>query len=532
MTWLVLAGGPRAAAERFAVSRSPSSRVVGRDEIRGALGRREWRTFCGGFDGVAIHTPDWRRQRAPQLYELAAALAPVRHRVLADDAAGVVRTLGTAELASRVAVIPFALASALLQSAGEVARSSRRDAGTARHRAHRNRSVDPAVLALWTGDTGVEVGGSVTHAAGILGGFRHAGWRVGVVSLGPLPEQLAAAADDVQIARPLSPGARVTSDVEGLAANRVLRRAAKRMAERLQPAIVYQRHRALLTAGFDVASSVGAELVLEWNSSELWARANWGEPSGLSRVFDRLVRTTETSAVTGADLVVSVSAAAAEAALEAGAISERVVVVPNGVDVEEVDRALERGDVRDRDDSAPQIGWIGSFDLFHGVEELVRGIALTPANVRCVLIGDGPRRVPSEELARELGVTDRIEWTGALPHAEALVRLAGCDVLLSPHPPLADRDFFGSPTKIFEYMALGRPIVASALGQIAEVLQDGANARLVTPGDPVSLAEGIRDVLSSPDRGKALGDAARRDALSRHTWDARAADILNRLNPE
>jgi glycosyltransferase involved in cell wall biosynthesis len=111
----------------------------------------------------------------------------------------------------------------------------------------------------------------------------------------------------------------------------------------------------------------------------------------------------------------------------------------------------------------------------------------------------------------------------------ALQTLARCDILVSPHTPLPNQRFFGSPTKLFEYMALGRPIVASRLGQIGEILEDRVSARLVTPGDVDELAHAILDVLRLPDRGRHLGEAAQREAASNHTWEERARRLLMRL---
>jgi glycosyltransferase involved in cell wall biosynthesis len=145
------------------------------------------------------------------------------------------------------------------------------------------------------------------------------------------------------------------------------------------------------------------------------------------------------------------------------------------------------------------------------------------------MIGDGSLLSSCQRLAREIGVWARVEWTGAIPHREALQKLASCAVLASPHTPLPDQEFFGSPTKIFEYMAIGRPIVASALGQLEEILDDGRTARLVQPGDPHALSDGIAEVLALPDRGASLGRAARAEANSRHTWDRRVRIILDQL---
>jgi glycosyltransferase involved in cell wall biosynthesis len=160
---------------------------------------------------------------------------------------------------------------------------------------------------------------------------------------------------------------------------------------------------------------------------------------------------------------------------------------------------------------------------------LIRALSLLSPSIRLLMIGDGQGRAESVALARSLGVADQVSWLGTLPHGSALARLAACDVLVSPTVPLPGVPFFGSPTKLFEYMALGRPIVASRLDQLAEVLEDGQNARLARPGDPADLAKAIRSVLASLDRGEQLGRQARRDAAHRHTWDHRAAAILERL---
>jgi glycosyltransferase involved in cell wall biosynthesis len=176
------------------------------------------------------------------------------------------------------------------------------------------------------------------------------------------------------------------------------------------------------------------------------------------------------------------------------------------------------------------IGWIGSFGPWHGASVLVRAIAHLPGNFAVRMIGDGPERPGCEQLAASLGVADRVSFLTALPHDQSLRELARCHILASPHVPLPDRPFFGSPTKIFEYMALGRPIVASRLHQIADVLVDGVTARLVTPADEQALARVLEEVWALPDHGRGLGTAAAAEARRQHTWDVRAGQILAALD--
>jgi glycosyltransferase involved in cell wall biosynthesis len=106
--------------------------------------------------------------------------------------------------------------------------------------------------------------------------------------------------------------------------------------------------------------------------------------------------------------------------------------------------------------------------------------------------------------------------------------LDACDILVSPHVPLADGSaFFGSPTKLFEYMAMGKGIVASQLGQIGDVLEYEKTALLVEPGNRIELSNAIQRLASSRDLRERLGSAARKAAIERHTWSHNAARVLN-----
>jgi glycosyltransferase involved in cell wall biosynthesis len=106
--------------------------------------------------------------------------------------------------------------------------------------------------------------------------------------------------------------------------------------------------------------------------------------------------------------------------------------------------------------------------------------------------------------------------------------LDACDILLAPHVPLADgSEFFGSPTKIFEYMAMGKAIVASRLGQIGEVLTHESTALLVEPGEIDALRGAIMDFVGSSDLRTRLGANAREAAVRQHTWTHNARRVLD-----
>src|SRR5262249_54803683 len=146
------------------------------------------------------------------------------------------------------------------------------------------------------------------------------------------------------------------------------------------------------------------------------------------------------------------------------------------------------------------------------------------------IIGDGPlfREVRDEMTARS--VEDRVVLSGLVERTQALELLACCDVWVSPHVPNPDgTPFFGSPTKLFEYMGLRKAIVASALGQIGDVLTHEETALLCMPGDVPGVATGIRRLLADPAFRDRLANAAFDLAASEYTWKAHVRRILDAL---
>src|SRR6185436_20281238 len=141
-----------------------------------------------------------------------------------------------------------------------------------------------------------------------------------------------------------------------------------------------------------------------------------------------------------------------------------------------------------------------------------------PANVRVrfLLVGSGSLHA---EVEKQLDGDKRVIFTGAVAHDRVPKLLDACDILVAPHVPLADgSEFFGSPTKIFEYMAMGKGIVASRLGQIGEVLVDGETALLVEPGRVQELKAAIVKLVEDKRLCEALGVKAREVAEREHTW--------------
>jgi glycosyltransferase involved in cell wall biosynthesis len=209
----------------------------------------------------------------------------------------------------------------------------------------------------------------------------------------------------------------------------------------------------------------------------------------------------------------------------------------NGVDTERYRPDVDGRPVRRQyglDDSIV-VGFIGTFGPWHGAEVLARAFTALlkrdPAmSARLLMVGDGANAAEVRRILHEGGAGDRASLTGIVPQEEGPAYLAACDVLVSPHVSNPDgTPFFGSPTKLFEYMAMGKAIVASDLDQIGEVLAHDRDAWLVPPGDVSRLADGIERLVRDADLRARLGANARRKALADHTWRQHTRRTIGRL---
>jgi glycosyltransferase involved in cell wall biosynthesis len=301
------------------------------------------------------------------------------------------------------------------------------------------------------------------------------------------------------------------------------------------PAFVYQRYSLNNYAGIRIARRHQVPLILEYNGSEIWMGRHWGRPLRYESLSQRI----EQLNLSSADLIVVVSRAMRDEIVRRGVHSDAVLVNPNGVDADRYRPEVDGAAVRARHGlgGSSVVGFIGTFGPWHGAEVLARAfvtlIKRDPARaktVRLLMIGDGARMADVRRILSEGGVLEAAVFTGLVPQEEGPQYLAACDVLASPHVPNPDGSpFFGSPTKLFEYMAMGKAIVASDLEQIGEVLDHGSTAWLTEPGDAGALAGALARLIDDAPLRSALGAAARREALARYTWREHTRRTIDRL---
>ena len=201
--------------------------------------------------------------------------------------------------------------------------------------------------------------------------------------------------------------------------------------------------------------------------------------------------------------------------------STDVTVVPNGVNTQRI----VPGDAR-REGHRPTVAFVGTLKPWHGVETLVRAAALAHEDWGLRIIGDGPQGDTLRSLVVRKGLEDRVTFTGAVTPQAVPGLLGDCVLAAAPYPAVEAQDSYFSPLKLFEYLAAGLPVVASAVGQIPQILGGTDAGVLVAPSDPRALAAAIDELVVQNERRERMARNARALAVSRHSWAAAVDTIL------
>lgn len=195
-------------------------------------------------------------------------------------------------------------------------------------------------------------------------------------------------------------------------------------------------------------------------------------------------------------------------------------VVPSAVDTNLFKPVWQGGDGR-------TVAWVGTLQFWKGLELLLEALALAPA-LRLKVVGGGKpedeQRLKAE-IAR-LGLDGRVELTGRVAQADIPLHVKTCACAVHPLPPehsISAR--FTSPLKLFEYLAMGLPIVAADVPSVREVLQDGRTARLYQAGNSKALAAALTEVVSDNALAKRLSANAATEGAG-HSYQHRAKQLL------
>ena len=314
----------------------------------------------------------------------------------------------------------------------------------------------------------------------------------------------------------------------------------EQVVKRVRPHILHA-HSPVLNAipALRVGRRLGIPVVYE-------VRASWEDAAvdhGTAREGNlryRLSRALETWALKRVDAITTICEGLRTEIIGRGIAPAKVTVIPNAVDIEvfnvggqpdpELQRTLGL-------EGACVLGFVGSFYAYEGLALLLRALPVILAQVphaRILLVGGGRQEAELKQLAAELGIADKVIFTGRVPHSEVQHYYDLIDVLVYPRLSMRLTELV-TPLKPLEAMAQGRMLVASDVGGHRELIRDGETGVLFRAGDAQALATAVIGLLQNPQRWDAMKEAGRRFVESERNWRvsvARYRDVYGSLVTE
>ena len=407
--------------------------------------------------------------------------------------------------------------------------------------------------------SGFRAGGAIAHISGIVNAFIRSGNNV-IYPSSWFPDGLSDAVDHQHIKLKSDWGFPAEANIYRLQCKLFL--CVKHIMKDRKISFIYSRLTLGSFAAVLLSRLLKVPLVIEFNGSEAWIAQNWGQGLRLRR----LAELSEQATLRHADLIVTVSQPLLSELTERGIDPAKIIYQPNGVDTSlfDPDRfAKSEVDVFRSNLGIPKdalvFGFIGTFGRWHGTDVLAAAITeilqshgswVEEQKVRFLIAGDGDMRSSFVERVSPIDAKHLVHMPGYFPQEQGPLMMASCDVLIAPHIANSDGTaFFGSPIKIFEYLASGRPIIASDLDQIGEVLSekmlltDGvdslseteiqtqlmAPALLTRPGNSIDLINAILSAGNDSEWRKSAGLVARKLAVQKHSWDQNVEQVLEFL---
>jgi glycosyltransferase involved in cell wall biosynthesis len=206
----------------------------------------------------------------------------------------------------------------------------------------------------------------------------------------------------------------------------------------------------------------------------------------------------------------------------------KIVVLPNAADIETFDptRVTPR---RLFDQDTFVIGFQGAMYKRHGLEHLVRAVARMRAegmNVAAVFLGDGGERSGLESLSHELGIADFTKFPGRVAREIVPEYIAGYDLCYSGQMEWMGKSMHDSPLKLYDYMSMAKPVVASRFPDAVRLTRNGEIGFLYEPGNLDALVSAATLAYNNRDTLGELGAAARIEIVANHTWETRVREFI------
>lgn len=378
-------------------------------------------------------------------------------------------------------------------------------------------------------------GGSVAHTLGVIKGFLNHGYHV-VCASSAMHKVLTSVKHQNFSCHYLTVPysfVRFGFKISCILSNIVFYYKLRKLFETDRIHLIYQRYSMLNVVGVWLSKKYKVPLVLEYNGSEVWVDEHWS-PAKIRMSW--LLRIAENYNLRHANKIIVVSQVLKDQLLERRVDASKIELNLNGVDVELFNpaRLINQRSMARRELNVEEkflVGFSGTFGPWHGIDVLstiIPKAVKQHKRLHFLLMGDGPLKDKLMSRVLETNASEGVTFVGMLHVSEMPYYLSACDAFICPTQPNKDGSrFFGSPTKLFEYMAMGKPVVASDLEQLAQVLDIPiCKPLLITPHEHDKFYEALVSLMNMDIHQHYEIGVALQQKVEHYTWHAHVARMI------
>ena len=283
--------------------------------------------------------------------------------------------------------------------------------------------------------------------------------------------------------------------------------------------LIYERYALYSISGLKLAKKFNIPIILEVN---IVSDLNDARPVRMKHLAKKI----ENLILRDADAIITVSTFLKNHIISQGIKEDKIYVIPNAVDPDEFQ--ITNGlDIRKNYniETSYIIGFIGRLLPWYNLEALIEIISEIinsgKTNIHLLIIGDGILKKDLIKLIQNRNMNNYITLTGWIEHNKISNYINAMDIAILPNSNL-----WGSPMKIFEYMVMGKPVIAPAYEPIKEIITSGKNGLLFTPGNYNELKQAILTLMDNEELCREIGKNAKETVIANHTWAKNAEKII------
>lgn len=378
-------------------------------------------------------------------------------------------------------------------------------------------------------------GVEAVHILGMVNAFKEMGHNLTIIS----PPGIEVVSDNDKGATVLKPNSRfaeilkwlgktlpeIVFELSEILLNFVMYFKIVRLVQRAKIGMIYERYALNTFAGTLVAKKYNIPIAIEVNDASFIERVR---KLSMKRIAVRI----ENWVFINANLIATISGYFKDLIVKNNISAKKILVLPNAVSDGMINKAWGVEHLKEKLEinSCVTIGYVGAFVYWHRVDLLLgafREICAKNRNIKLLLVGDGVTYVPSADFVKKNNLEVNVIMPGRVKHDEVFKYISIMDICVIP-----DSNDYGSPMKLFEYMAMGKAVVVPKLGPLQDVIRDRENGILFKKSDRQELKNALMLLIDDKKYRESVGKKARESIFENHTWTKNAQKVLSFIYAE